>query len=83
MDSIIRAIVAWPIECIPMSIDCFYVDVNRIVYIDRASYVGIDIAANNIHTLSTIFTPEVVLDYKQPYSHGAYLYPKQLRVKEL
>lgn len=83
MDSIIRAIVTWAIECIPISIDCFNIDVNCIVYINRAPYVGVHIAANDIHTLSAIFSPEVVLDYKQPYSYGAYLYPKQLRVKEL
>lgn len=81
MNGIIRAIITWPIESIPIAIDCFNIDVNRIVYIDRASNVGVDIAANNIDTLCAIFTPEVVLDYKQPYSNGAYLYPKQLRVE--
>ena len=53
---------------------------DSIINVDTATNVCFNITANDVDTLCGILTSEVVLDYKQPYSYGTHLHPKQLGV---
>ena len=56
------------------------VNINRSadVCVNDACNVSVYISADNVNTLGGILALTVVLDYKQPYSYGTDLYPKQL-----
>ena len=82
MNCIICTIYTRAIECISISVNCFDIDIDNIVNIDRTTHIGIYLSAHYIYTLSSIFSPEVVLDYEQPYSYGTNSNPKQLRVED-
>ncbi len=76
MYSIVTAILAWAIKCVAISVYCFN------IYVHSSIYTCVHLTAHDIDTLGSVLSPEVVLDYEQPYSYGTYSNPKQLRVEE-